>query len=257
MSEADAVFRVEGLTVTYGALKALTDVSWVARAGSILAVIGPNGAGKSTCFEAASNMVRRSGRVFFDGAEITSMRPWQLAPLGIRRTFQQNVFFGELSVLNNMTSVLLRRFDTSLGVAIAAPWIGARKRRDAEAEARRILNRFGVADEFHDRKPGSIPYGTQRMLSIALAHAGDAKVILLDEPGAGLGGQDMLRLRSMLTTLKDQGVALVVIEHHMDLVMAVADHIVVLDRGTMLASASPGEIRSDPSVLEAYLGKAA
>src|SRR5690606_35055505 len=224
-------------------------------AGSVLGIIGPNGAGKSTCFEATTNMVRREGRVFLHGDDVTSVPPYELAPLGLRRTFQQNVFFGELTVLENMTSVLLRRFGTSLAVSLAAPWGERRNRRNAEGAARELLERFGVPAQFHDLMPGSIPYGTQRMLSIALAPPGDAKVIMLDEPGAGLGGQDMLRLRAMLNQLRDEGVGLVVIEHHMDLIMAVADQIVVLDRGTVLAAGSPKDIREDPRVLEAYLGK--
>lgn len=257
MSETSPILKVEGLTVTYGALKALTDVSWSVEPGRVLGIIGPNGAGKSTCFDATTNMVRRSGRVYLDGVDATDLPAYELAPKGVRRTFQQNVFFSELPVLRNMTTVLLRRSGMSLVEAVFAPWREIRKAREAAHKGRELLERFGVPSQYHDMLPDSVPYGIQRMLSIALAHSGDAKVILLDEPGAGLGGQDMIRLRKIITQLRDEGIALVVIEHHMDLIMAVADEIVVLETGTLLASGPPAEIRQNPQVLAAYLGKAA
>jgi branched-chain amino acid transport system ATP-binding protein len=133
----------------------------------------------------------------------------------------------------------------------------AARRHALEAEAATLLQRFGVPPEMHGGRPGSLPYGTQRMLSIALAWGSGAKVLMLDEPAAGLGGEDMLRLRDLLGALKAEGAALVVIEHHMDLIMSVADRIVVLDQGRRLAFGTPREIQADPRVLEAYLGRAA
>lgn len=253
---APAVLRVEGLGVSYGALRALDDVSWSVRAGEVLGIIGPNGAGKSTCFEATTNMAPRVGRVHLDGDEVTELPPWELPSRGLRRTFQQNVFFGDLSVLENMTHALIRQHGTPFYCAFLMPW---RQRRDA-AEAREaahgLLRRFGIEEQAFGMRPASLPYGTQRMLSIALAHAGSAKVILLDEPGAGLGGRDMQQLRAMLDRLREEGVALVLVEHHMDLIMAVADQIVVLESGRVLSRGTPQEIRKDPLVLEAYLGRA-
>jgi branched-chain amino acid transport system ATP-binding protein len=257
MATPEPILRVEALSVRYGALRALSDVSWSVAEGDVLGIIGPNGAGKSTSYEATMNMVPRQGRVFLRGTDISDLPPWELAPLGLRRTFQQNVFFDELSVIDNMASVLVHRFGTPLTVSILNPWLERRRWREAQEMARALLVRFGVPEPFHALRPSSIPYGTQRMLSIALAHSGDAKVILLDEPGAGLGGQDMLRLRNLLVDLRAEGLALVVIEHHMDLIMAVADRIVVLDRGAVLSTGTPQEVRQDPQVLEAYLGRAA
>ncbi len=251
------MLRVEKLGVRYGALVALDDVSWEVAAGEILGIIGPNGTGKSSCYDAATNMVRRSGQVFLDGAEVTDAPPHALAELGLKRAFQQNAFFAEMSVLDNMASVLQRARGTGLLASIFAPWLEATRRRALEAEAAALLRRFGVPAEMHGRRPGNLPYGTQRMLSIALAWGTGAKVLMLDEPAAGLGGEDMLRLRDLLGQLKAGGAALVVIEHHMDLIMSVADRIVVLDGGRRLATGTPREVQADARVLEAYLGRAA
>lgn len=253
----EPMLRVEGLGVSYGALRALQDVSWQVHAGEILGLIGPNGAGKSTCFEAVTNMVTREGKVFLDGIDVSNLPAWQLSPKGLKRTFQQNAFFGNMPLIENVTGMLLRSRGTSLPAAILMPWLESRRRSAVEQLARELLVRFGVPPELHDLRPGEIPYGTQRMLSVALACAGGAKVILLDEPAAGLGGADMKRLRDLLISLRNEGMALVVIEHHMDLIMATADRIVVLDRGRMLASGTAEDVRNNDQVLEAYLGRAA
>ena len=175
-------------------------------------------------------MVRRSGRVFLDGAEVTDAPPHALAGLGLKRAFQQNAFFAEMSVLDNMAAVLQQARGTGLPRQRSSPpGTETARRRALEAEAAALLRRFGVPAAMHGSRPDSLPYGTQRMLSIALAWGTGAKVLMLDEPAAGLGGEDMLRLRDLLGELKAGGAALVVIEHHMDLIMSVADRIVVLD----------------------------
>lgn len=248
------VLEVENLQVAFGALIALDAVSWTVRAGEILGLIGPNGAGKSTCYNAATHMVRRSGRVVLKGEDITSLPASGLAARGLRRAFQLNSFFTDLTVLENMVAVLQDRYGTGFFETLVLPLRERRRRAEAYKAARAILTDMAVPAEFHDRYPGELPYGLQRMLSIALAHGAGAEVLLLDEPAAGLGGGDMAVLKSLLFRLRDRGTALVVIEHHMDLVMAVCDRIVVLQQGRMLASGPTAEIRNDPRVLEAYLG---
>ncbi|HZF74392.1 MAG TPA: ATP-binding cassette domain-containing protein [Acetobacteraceae bacterium] len=253
----EPALRVEGLGVRYGALVALEDVSWEVRPGEILGVIGPNGAGKSSCYDAATNMTAHSGRVWVAGQEVTALPPHGLAALGLKRAFQQNAFFASLSVLDNMVAVLAREAGTGLLPSLLLPWREAARRQALEEEAASLLQRFGVPRGMHALRPGNIPYGSQRMLSIALAFGRGARVLMLDEPAAGLGGADMARLAEVLRGLREEGIALVVIEHHMDLIMSIADRIVVLDQGRSLATGTPPEIQRDPRVLEAYLGQAA
>jgi branched-chain amino acid transport system ATP-binding protein len=249
--------RVEGLGVRYGALVALDGMSWHVEPGEILGIIGPNGAGKSSCFSAVTNSVAHDGEVFLDGERVTRVPTWDLARLGLRRTFQQNAFFGELTVLENTMGALLAEHSTALVTSIAAPWKEAANRRRGRQAAAQLLTSFGIAANYHDRLPASIPYGIQRLLSVVLAYGLGARALLLDEPAAGTGGTDMRRLAQLLLDLRGRGTAIVVIEHHMDLIMGVADRIVVIDQGRRLAEGTPPEIQRDPAVLEAYLGRTA
>lgn len=253
--QAPPALRVEELGVRYGALVALEGVGWEIHSGEILGIIGPNGAGKSSCYEAVTAMVRRQGRVFLHGEDVTQVPPHGLAGRGLKRAFQQNAFFDDLSVLDNMVAVLGTRAHAGLLGSVLAPVAAMRRRRSATEFAARQLERFGVPAAYHALSPKEVPYGVQRMLSIALAFGDGARVLMLDEPAAGLGGEDMARLIELLTDLKQEGIALVVIEHHMDLIMAVADRICVLDLGRQLALGRPSEIQHDERVLEAYLGK--
>lgn len=249
------LLRAENLTVQYGALIALRDVGWTVHADEILGIIGPNGAGKSTCFAAVTNTVSHRGRTFLEGGDVSDLRTFELADRGLRRTFQQNSFFGELTVLQNAVSAIFRDFSTHLAASIFTPWREMTTRRSAEAAATQLLDFVGVPARYHDELPGDIPYGVQRLLSVALAYGTGAKVLLLDEPAAGLSGGDMKKLADVLIELRRRDLALVVIEHHMDLIMSIADRIVMIDQGAMLATGTPSEIQRDPRVREAYLGR--
>ncbi len=252
-----ALLRVEQLTVRYGALTALADMSWQVEAGEILGIIGPNGAGKSSCFAAVTHAVRRDGTVWLAGEDVTGLSTHVLARRGLRRTFQQNAFFGELTLLENAMAAMLREHSTSLPRSIVLPWQERATRRRAEAAAAELLTSFGIGPGDHDKRPGDIAYGTQRLLSVVLAYGAGARALLIDEPAAGTGGTDMQRLADLLVELRRRGVAVVVIEHHMDLIMAIADRIVVIDQGRKLAEGTPAEVQRNAAVLEAYLGRAA
>jgi branched-chain amino acid transport system ATP-binding protein len=250
-------FAVERLSVRFGGFQALRDVSWSVRSGQILSIIGPNGAGKSTCFLAATNMVAHDGRLFLQGADVTTLGAHRLPLRGLRRTFQQNAFFAGMTVIENMAGALLENRPSSLAGAVFLPWRERRRRRAILAEAARHLESYHVPAAWHHHFPGELSYGTQRMLSIALAASPGARVILLDEPAAGLGGEDMRALRALLLRLRADGLAVVLIEHHMDLVMDIADEVVVIDLGAVIARGAPALVQADARVRDAYLGRAA
>lgn len=247
--------EVTGMTVAYGALIALNDLSWRVSGGEILGIIGPNGAGKSSCFAAVTNCVSYSGTVVLDGADVSERPTNELALLGLRRTFQQNSFFGDLTVLQNAEAALVTAYGAPLYEALLMPWRLHKRALTAESAARTLLEDFGIGSEYFTKLPSAIPYGVQRLLSIALAYAKGARVLLIDEPAAGVGGDDMKHLASLLLRLRESGLALVVIEHHMDLIMSIADRIVVIDAGRHLAEGSPADIKANPLVIEAYLGR--
>lgn len=255
--EPVTALQVQGLSVRYGSLQALDDVSWQVGSGEILGIIGPNGAGKSSSFAAVTNVVRHEGRVALHGADCAGVPTQVLARRGLRRTFQQNSFFGGLSVLENAMTAFQVERATGLGGTLVTPWREARARRACRVAARALLAGFGIADRHHDTRPDDLPYGLQRILSIVLAYGAGADVLLVDEPAAGVGGDDLRALAELLGELRGRGVAVVLIEHHIDLVMEVVDRLLVLDRGESIAYGDPAVVRRDPAVLEAYLGRTA
>jgi branched-chain amino acid transport system ATP-binding protein len=249
--------EVEDLTVQYGGFTALQDVSLRVDRGEILGIIGPNGAGKSSTLAAITHSVRHSGTVRLHGEDVTRLSTQALSRRGLRRTFQQNSFFGDLTVLENAMGAFEIDRGASLLKSVFAPWVAQHQRRSMRDAATGLLRDFGIEDRYHGSRPDDLPQGLQRSLSIALSYGAGADVLLVDEPAAGVGGEDMQALSELLLRLRDEGVAIALIEHHMDLVMEVADRLLVIDRGREIACGDPTQIQRDPVVMEAYLGRTA
>jgi branched-chain amino acid transport system ATP-binding protein len=248
------VLKVENVTVQFAGLLALSGVSLGLERGAIGAVIGPNGAGKSTLFGIISGYVRpTAGRVLFDGADMTQASPTQSARAGMRRTFQNGGTFPDFTVLENVLTGLPGswRFGM-LRTALGLP--GARRIEAADVRAAHaVLEETGIA-ALAGRRVGDLPGGQQRLVEISRALAGQARLLLLDEPAVGLTQAELDTLSAVLRRLAADGLAILLVEHVIDFVMALAGRVLVLNHGQVLAEGTPAEIRADDAVLEAYLG---
>lgn len=247
---------VEGITVRFGGLTALDDVSLAARAREVHGVIGPNGAGKTTLFNVCCGFVRPdSGTLSWQGRKIPVLRPHRLAGMGIARTLQGLGLFDGLTVLENVMVGADRFRRTGFGSALfALPW-AAKDERRLRDRARQAMTEVGVLDHA-DSLPGSLPYPMRKRVALARALAAEPELLLLDEPASGLGQDEIEELGELVRRLAEQ-TAVVLVDHHMDLVMSVCDRITVLDFGRVVAAGSPDQVRDDPAVIDAYLGEEA
>ncbi|MFI6335725.1 ATP-binding cassette domain-containing protein [Streptomyces sp. NPDC050535] len=251
------LLEVRRVTKDFRGLRALAEVSLTVLPGEIRGIVGPNGSGKTTLFNVISGFYRAtSGQVAFAGHTTTTARPYALSHLGIARTFQNLRLFNLLTVRENLLVALDRtRTHAIWRYALWQPGVIGQERQLRD-EATELLDRFGLAD-FAEAAPGSLPYGIQRRIEIARAMASRPRLLLLDEPAAGLNGEEMQQLARIVRSIRDSGTTVVLIEHNMGLVMSLCERVTVLSGGAVIAEGSPAEVVATPEVIEAYLGDSA
>ena len=253
---SSALLEITGLKKSFGGLAAVDDISFAASARSIVSVIGPNGAGKTTFFNLVTGLYRPdAGRIRFDDRDIVGLRPDQIARSGLARTFQNIRLFKAMTALENVTVGRHGRMRAGLGDILLHLNSFRRDEDTAIARARELLRFVGLDHRANDVS-GSLPYGEQRRLEIARALAVEPKLVLLDEPSAGMNPQETAEVKNLICRMRDEfGLCVILIEHDMSLVMSISERISVFDYGRKLTEGKPAEIRRDARVIEAYLGR--
>lgn len=248
-----ALLAVHGVSVRFGGLLALDDVSMATSEGEIVGVIGPNGAGKTTLFNVICGFVRpSSGRIVYNGKALEHQQPHDLTRLGIARTLQGVGLCAGLTVLENVMVGAEAKLRSDVGSAFLGLWRSSREERRTAERARTALSELGIAD-YARHLPSALPYAIQKRVGLARALLSEPGLLLLDEPASGLSNAEMDELGILIRGLSTR-MGVLLVEHHMDLVMSVCHRLVVLNFGQVIADGTPAEIRAHPEVATAYLG---
>ena len=255
MPQASAMLDISNISISFGGLQALSDINISVDRNTVHGVIGPNGAGKTTLFNIITGMYRpNTGSITMEGKDMTSCKPHRRVHLGIARTFQNIRLFHNMTVLDNVLIGQHIHCPTPVLSILIHGRKSARGEKQAREKAVEALTVMGLQDHLEDNV-ASLSYGQQRLVEFARAIAAEPKLILLDEPAAGMNPTEKGSLLAMISKLRDQGYTFILIEHDMKLVMNVCDKISVLDHGKVISQGQPEQVRSNPEVIRAYLGK--
>lgn len=252
---AEVLLKAENVSEVFGGLKAVSDFNFYINKGELVGLIGPNGAGKTTAFNMITGVYEpTTGTIDFDGKSIVGLKPYQITQRGIARTFQNIRLFSELSVLDNVKIAYHSHVKYTVAEAVIRLGRYFKEEKEIEEKSMALLKIFKLDDKAHEMAK-NLPYGAQRRLEIARALAAQPKLLLLDEPAAGMNPQETNELMEMIRWIrKEFGLTVLLIEHDMSLVMGICERIYVLEYGVIIAKGTPDEIKRDPEVIRAYLG---